>query len=190
MTRGQFAHRHDAKGNLLTGMMPGQFAYRHDPNFALARLDDARAVGPYQAGPCLLLQPPLDLHHVMLWDALSDADYQSELSVQCLLNCFACKITASVGHIRCVETGIVSMGVTPRIKDLLRCLHDQADSKACTRNIKYFKCAAGTNKGVCMPGMQQAQQMYPHNPCLCATCMSPGVADNGIIVALVCVAVG
>lgn len=44
-------------------------AYRHDANLALSRLDDARAVGPYQPGPRLLLQAPLDLDHVMLRNA-------------------------------------------------------------------------------------------------------------------------
>ena len=46
-----------------------EVAYRHDANFTLSRLDDSWAVGPYQAGARLLLQPPLDLDHVMLGDA-------------------------------------------------------------------------------------------------------------------------
>lgn len=51
------------------GGKEGGGSYRHDANLALSRLDDARAVGPYQPGARLLLQAPLDLDHVMLRDA-------------------------------------------------------------------------------------------------------------------------
>ena len=40
----------------------GPGLYRHDANLALARLDDAGAIGSYQASLCLVLQHLLHFH--------------------------------------------------------------------------------------------------------------------------------
>mmetsp|Transcript_11109 Transcript_11109/g.26212 ORF Transcript_11109/g.26212 Transcript_11109/m.26212 type:complete len:306 (+) Transcript_11109:112-1029(+) len=55
---------------------------RHNAHLALTRLDDARAVRTNQARLVLAHQCMLDLHHVLLRDALGDAHDQRDLSLQ------------------------------------------------------------------------------------------------------------
>mmetsp|Transcript_19604 Transcript_19604/g.51117 ORF Transcript_19604/g.51117 Transcript_19604/m.51117 type:complete len:310 (+) Transcript_19604:104-1033(+) len=54
---------------------------RHDPDLALARLDDARAVGADEAGFALALHDLLHPDHVVLGDALRDAYHQVHLGL-------------------------------------------------------------------------------------------------------------
>lgn len=46
-----------------------------------AHVDDARAVGPDEAGGALPKQPVLHLHHVLLRDALRDAHHQRHVGI-------------------------------------------------------------------------------------------------------------
>lgn len=46
-----------------------------------AYVDDSWAVGAYEAGDVLAQQPVFDPHHVLLGDALSDANHQRDLRV-------------------------------------------------------------------------------------------------------------
>ena len=57
---------------------------RHDANLCLARLDDAGTVGANDPALGLLIKVPLDLHHVMLGNALGDRDNEGDLSLNCL----------------------------------------------------------------------------------------------------------
>lgn len=47
-------------------------------------IDNSWAVGAYQAGGALAQEPMFDFHHVLLRDALSDAHYQGNLSINSL----------------------------------------------------------------------------------------------------------
>ena len=54
---------------------------RHDADLALLRLDDARAVGSDESALGLLVQMPLDLHHILLWETLRDAHDERDLGL-------------------------------------------------------------------------------------------------------------
>mmetsp|Transcript_1043 Transcript_1043/g.2215 ORF Transcript_1043/g.2215 Transcript_1043/m.2215 type:complete len:308 (-) Transcript_1043:14-937(-) len=59
---------------------------RHDAHFALTRLDDAGAIGADEAALILPHEGVLDLHHVLLRDALGDANNQWDFGLQRLEN--------------------------------------------------------------------------------------------------------
>ena len=56
----------------------------HDPDLALARGDEAGAVGPEQAGLGLVLQVTAHLDHVEDRYSLGDADHERNASLGCL----------------------------------------------------------------------------------------------------------
>mmetsp|Transcript_63393 Transcript_63393/g.151303 ORF Transcript_63393/g.151303 Transcript_63393/m.151303 type:complete len:377 (+) Transcript_63393:60-1190(+) len=62
----------------------------HDAHLGLAWLDDAWAVGSDQSALVLADQSVLDLHHVLLGNALSDAHNQRNLSLQCFQHSTGC----------------------------------------------------------------------------------------------------
>mmetsp|Transcript_19353 Transcript_19353/g.45283 ORF Transcript_19353/g.45283 Transcript_19353/m.45283 type:complete len:326 (-) Transcript_19353:31-1008(-) len=59
---------------------------RHDTDLALAGLDDAWAVRSDKTGRGLRVQGCLDPNHILLWDALGDANHQGNLSLEGLQN--------------------------------------------------------------------------------------------------------
>ena len=64
---------------------------RHDPDFAFARLYDAGAVGADESRDVLLTESLLHHSHVVLRDALSDADNQTQTRVYALENGGCCR---------------------------------------------------------------------------------------------------
>mmetsp|Transcript_39579 Transcript_39579/g.73797 ORF Transcript_39579/g.73797 Transcript_39579/m.73797 type:complete len:348 (+) Transcript_39579:63-1106(+) len=69
---------HDANLALLVDVA------RHDSHLALARLDDARTVWANQARFVLAHQGMLHLHHVLLRDALRNANDEGDFGLECL----------------------------------------------------------------------------------------------------------
>ena len=59
----------------------------HNANFAFARLDNARAIGPDETRRRLRGQRLANLDHVLLGDALGDAHGQRDLGLDCVHDC-------------------------------------------------------------------------------------------------------